>query len=199
MHKIIIALAVSLHCLLLFAQDTQAIIIRELQEHDFEAIENLIMATFAHTYAMNTQEQLAGLKKYCNAIITEEKAIHQNREKYISLVAICDTKIIGFLSTELIAIPHELYGRIFVVDTFFQGKGIGTLLLKKCRALLPMVNRVVCMTNKKNRNVHKFYEYFGGKKVENPYWSKYLYTYVNSYDYIGYEFDQTAIMAFDAE
>jgi hypothetical protein len=55
----------------------------------------------------------------------------------------------------------------------------------------------VCLTSRKNLKPQKIYEYLGGKKVENPAWLSYLYSNLNPAEFVGYEFDQSALMKFD--
>lgn len=177
---------------------SESYIIREAQETDFEAIEQLAFRTFTATYNITTSQDTLKLKNLCECIIEEELYnFHTNRQNMILLVAVYGEIIIGFFSANRMDNPHELYGRCFVIDTEFQSQGIGKALLKQCRALTPDVTKVVCMTNKKNNGSQKLYAYLGGTKVENPTWLHYLYKRANPADYIYYEFDEKVLQTFD--
>ncbi|MDR3646740.1 MAG: GNAT family N-acetyltransferase [Candidatus Babeliales bacterium] len=176
----------------------RAVNIREIRDHEFDEVRDLGVKIFTYIYNFTTQEQINDLRKSYDSTISEERNdFNSNYENMISLVATCNNQIIGFLSVNLTDKPNEVYGRVFLVHPTFQKCGIGKKLLKRCRQLLPSSKKVVCMTSKKNERAQQLYAHFGGKKIENPYWSKYLYRNLDVSNYTGYEFDEAALLVFD--
>ena len=181
-------------------EDSQGrtITIRNIEENEFDAVKTLATDSFAQAYGFTTQEKIDGLKKVYDVLMVEEIAFFRaNHATMISLVAICNDKIIGYFSAHLLDMPLQMYGRFLVIDPEFQRFGVAERLLKCCSEFLPSLKKVVCLTSKKNPVAQKFYEHLGGKKVENPSWMKYLYSNLNTSGYIGYEFDEAALAAFN--
>ena len=173
------------------------ITIREVQEPDFEIIKELAVKVFSQAYNFTTAEETDVLRKSYNLIITDEANFYKEHgNSMIALVAIYNNNIIGYISANLTTRPGEIYERFLVVDSLLQHQGIGKKLMSYCFKLIPNTKRVVCLTNKKNTNTQKLYEYFGGKKVEHPSWTHYLYKNLNPNEYIGYELDEKAIERF---
>lgn len=172
--------------------------LREAQESDFEEIYALCVKTFVHAYKFTTKEQVDLLKKTYDLIIPDElDNLKQNYQTMVATVAVHNNKIIAYFSANLTNNTDEIYARFLAVDPDFQHKNIAKNILKCCRDLLPNLKRVVCLTKKQNIAAQKLYEYFLGKRVEDPAWKCYLYKNLNAQDYIGYEFDESAIFAFD--
>lgn len=168
---------------------------RATQHNDYEAIYDLSIKTFARVYNYTTQEQVDRSKKVWDIIIQEEVTALENKQ-IISYVATCNERVIGYISVNLTEAPNEMYLRQIVVDASFQHQGIGKRLIQLCLERLPNITRMVLMTHKKNYDAPKFYEYFGGKRVESPIWQKYLPNNLNAMDFVGYEFAQTELRAF---
>lgn len=182
------------------AVSDNGIIIRHLKDGESVTIKDLAVKTFAKLYNFTTQEQVDKLQKTYDLIIPEESDyLNYNSNKMIALVATNKDIIIGYLSVNVTDNSGEVYIRAFFVDPYFQHHGIGNKLLKYCRNLLPEIKRVVCVTNKLNFSAQKLYSNWGGKKVENPSWQKYLYKIFNIEDYIGYEFDEQVLIDFDTK
>jgi ribosomal protein S18 acetylase RimI-like enzyme len=172
--------------------------IRSVQESDFSALKSLGVKTFSLVNKLTTPEEIGKLEKTYDALFDEEQMIFsENPQKMIALVAIKKGAIVGYFSAYPTDQADECYARFFMVDSELQKQGLGKQLLHRFREQVPALKRVVCVTNKKNSGAQKLYEYFGGKKVENPAWSIYLYSMLNKADYVGYEFDGNAIAAFD--
>jgi ribosomal protein S18 acetylase RimI-like enzyme len=176
-----------------------SIIIRETLESDFNAIKVLCINTFIHIYNLTTKEKKDAFQAVYDTLMAEELVyFHTNHQKMISLVAVCNDNIIGFLSANLTDVPHEMYGRSFAIAPAFQHQGVGRRMIMRCIELLPSLKRAICLTSKRNNLTPKIYEHFGGKRVENHSWGRYLYSNLNPSDYVGYEFDETALAAFSS-
>lgn len=170
------------------------LVIRTAKNEDYDQILKFSVITFAKEYNY-TAEQIEDLRKICMTTFDEEQNYLKNNTRgMIAFVAAMGDKIVGYLSLNKTDFPNEYYIRLFVVDIDFQKKKIGIKLLKKCREFLGHnLKRIVCLTNKINVNAKEMYLNFGGKKVENPYWTKFLYADRDISNYIGFEFDEDAI------
>jgi len=173
-------------------------IIRPVQDSDLELVKALAIKTFSVVNQFTTQEQVDALAKVYDVIIAEEQDyLKKNKDNMVALVAAKEDRIIGYFSAHKTNVNSELYARCFMVDPAYQNRSVGKKLLQQCRAILPAIKKVTCLTNKKNNGAQKLYEYFGAKRIENPDWAHHLYSNLKPSDYVGYEFDQKAISRFD--
>lgn len=177
------------------------ITIRQTLLDDFQEIGEISTRSFAGVYGLTTQEQINDYKQKNDSLFAEEKETFiRNRTNMVSLVALCNGKITGFLSTNLTDdAPDELYGRELVIDPTVQKQGIGKLLITHCLRQLPTLKRAVCMTNKKNHNAQAFYKHFKGKEIDVASFQKYLYAALDPANYVGFEFGQAEIQALREE
>lgn len=172
------------------------LVIRNANKEDYNQILELSVEAFSKTYNYTKEDQIDELRKVCEEILDEEvDYLKNNSIGMIAFVASINDKIVGYLSLNKTDIANEYYIRGFIVDVNFQKKRIGIKLLKKSREFLGIdFKRAVCLTNKNNINAQEIFLNFGGKKVENPYWSKFLYSNTDISNYIGFEFDEDAII-----
>jgi GNAT superfamily N-acetyltransferase len=175
---------------------TTAIQVRTVQEEDFEAVKALGLKALILAYNLTDKEQIEALRISYDATLDEDKKQIQSDKGIIALVAVCRDTVVGYLSANMTKIPFQAYGRTLMVDPSFQHQGVSTLLVKHCMALLPPFISAVCFTSRLNLKAQKFYEYLGGRKVENATWSNYLYSNLNLADFVGYEFGQQTLKKF---
>lgn len=190
----------SIHCLenpitplLRTLKNGSQVTLREIQYHEFKIVEDLAIKVAQRVYNLTEKAEIEALIEANKDLIQEE--LYQFSHNYFetcSLVALEGETIVGFFSAQKTSAPGQLYIRVALVDTPFQNQGLLKIFLQRTLTLIPEIQTMILLTNKKNQRAQMVYEHMQGEKVENPSWATHLPPGFQAANYFGYSFDQAS-------